>query len=207
MLRDIYTEDHEAFRDTVRQFVGKEIVPYIPEWEAAGIVPASCTRRPQKLASTACRSPRSSVAAEWTHSASTPSFSRRTVTPPRQLGGLQVHLNTVLPYFLEFANDEQKARWFPGFADGSLVSSIAMTEPGTGSDLPAWPPPRCATATITPLTAPKTFITGGINADLVVVVARTSRGDSNRRRGLSLPRRRVRDAPASAAGATSTSSG
>nr|WP_322000688.1 acyl-CoA dehydrogenase family protein [Rhodococcus qingshengii] len=186
MLRDIYTEDHEAFRDTVRQFVGKEIVPYIPEWEAAGIVPRELYTKAAEIGINGLQIP------EEFGGGGMDTFRFNTVVLEENgyaaatLGGLQVHLNTVLPYFLEFANDEQKARWFPGFADGSLVSSIAMTEPGTGSDLAGMATTAVRDGDDYTLNGAKTFITGGINADLVVVVARTSRGDSNRRRGLSL---------------------
>ncbi|NHP16321.1 acyl-CoA dehydrogenase [Rhodococcus sp. KBW08] len=186
MLRDIYTEDHEAFRDTVRQFVGKEIVPYIPEWEAAGIVPRELYTKAAEIGINGLQIP------EEFGGGGMDTFRFNTVVLEENgyaaatLGGLQVHLNTVLPYFLEFANEEQKARWFPGFADGSLVSSIAMTEPGTGSDLAGVATTAVRDGDDYTLNGAKTFITGGINADLVVVVARTSRGDSNRRRGLSL---------------------
>ena len=91
------------------------------------------------------------------------------------LGGFQVHLNTVLPYFLEYANDEQRDRWFPGFADGALVSAIAMTEPGIGSDLAGVTTTAVRDGDDWILNGNKTFITGGINADLVIVVARTSK--------------------------------
>lgn len=186
MLRDIYTEDHEAFRDTVRQFVGKEIVPYIPEWEAAGIVPRELYTKAAEIGINGLQIP------EEFGGGGMDTFRFNTVVLEENgyaaatLGGLQVHLNTVLPYFLEFANEEQKARWSPGFADGSLVSSIAMTEPGTGSDLAGVATTAVRDGDDYTLNGAKTFITGGINADLVVVVARTSRGDSNRRRGLSL---------------------
>ncbi|MCM2393580.1 acyl-CoA dehydrogenase family protein [Streptomyces albipurpureus] len=186
MLREIYTEDHEAFRQTVREFVSKEIVPHLEEWEAAGIVPRTLFRKtaeiginglqiPEKFGGGGMRTFRFNavVLEESGYAAAT-------------LGGLQVHLSTVLPYFLEFANDEQKARWFPGFADGSLVSSIAMTEPGTGSDLAGMATTAVRDGDDYILNGAKTFITGGINADLIVVVARTSDGGGNRRKGLSL---------------------
>ncbi|MGW6456504.1 acyl-CoA dehydrogenase family protein [Streptomyces sp. NPDC055078] len=186
MLRDIYTEDHEAFRETVREFVGKEIVPHLAEWEAAGIVPRALFRKtagigvnglqiPEEFGGGGMRTFRFNavVLEENGYAAAT-------------LGGLQVHLSTVLPYFLEYADDEQKARWFPGFADGSLVSSIAMTEPGTGSDLAGMATTAVRDGDDYILNGAKTFITGGINADLIVVVARTSDGGDDRRKGLSL---------------------
>ncbi|GAF45323.1 long-chain-acyl-CoA dehydrogenase [Rhodococcus wratislaviensis] len=186
MIRDIYTEDHEAFRQTVRQFVGKEIVPHIPEWEAAGLVPRELFRKSAEIGINGLQIP------EEFGGGGVDSFRFNAIVLEENgyaaatLGGLQVHLCTVLPYFLEFADENQKARWLPGFADGSLVSSIAMTEPGTGSDLAGITTTAVRDGDSYILNGAKTFITGGINADLVVVVARTSDGGGNRRQGLSL---------------------
>lgn len=186
MRRDIFTEDHQAFRETVREFVGKEIVPYVAEWEAAGIVPPALFRKTAEIGINGLQIP------EQFGGAGLETFRFNAVVLEENgyaaatLGGLQVHLSTVLPYFLEFANEEQKPRWFPGFADGSLISSIAMTEPGTGSDLAGMATSAVRDGDHYLLNGAKTFITGGINADLVVVVARTSHGDGDRRKGLSL---------------------
>ena len=186
MIRDIYTEDHDAFRETVRQFIGKEIVPNIPEWEAAGIVPRELFTKAAEIGINGLQIP------EEYGGGGVDSFRFNAVVLEENgyaaatLGGLQVHLSTVLPYFLEFANDEQKARWLPGFASGELVSSIAMTEPGTGSDLAGMATTAVRDGDDFILNGAKTFITGGINADLIVVVARTSKGHENRRQGLSL---------------------
>ncbi|MBZ4017169.1 acyl-CoA dehydrogenase family protein [Streptomyces purpurogeneiscleroticus] len=186
MRRDIFTEDHQAFREIVREFVGKEIVPYVDEWEAAGIVPPELFRQTAEIGINGLQIP------EEYGGAGQQTFRFNAVVLEENgyaaatLGGLQVHLSTVLPYFLEFANDEQKSRWFPGFADGSLVSSIAMTEPGTGSDLAGMATSAVRDGDTYLLNGAKTFITGGINADLIVVVARTSDGGGDRRKGLSL---------------------
>ncbi len=108
MLRDIYTEDHEAFRDTVRQFVGKEIVPYIPEWEAAGIVPRELYTKAAEIGINGLQIP------EEFGGGGIDTFRFNTVVLEENgyaaatLGGLQVHLNTVLPYFLEFATTSRR---------------------------------------------------------------------------------------------------
>jgi len=96
-------------------------------------------------------------------------------------------MDVVLPYLLHLANESQKQRWLPGAATGELMTAIAMTEPGTGSDLAniATRAERQGDAYV--LNGAKTFITGGRNAGLVLVVARTSLPDeSNRRAGLSI---------------------
>ncbi|NLG56721.1 MAG: acyl-CoA dehydrogenase, partial [Rhodococcus sp.] len=104
-------------------------------------------------------------------------------------GAYSVHCNLILPYLLEYANQEQKQRWLPGFADGNIMFAIAMTEPGTGSDLAN----ISTTATLSEdgshyvLNGAKTFITGGVQADRVLVVCRTSPATpDNRRAGLSI---------------------
>lgn len=186
MFRDVYTADHDAFRETVRQFIGKEIVPHIPEWETAGVVPRELYRKTAELGINGLQ-----ISEEY-GGGGVKGFRFNAVVleetgyAAATVGGLQVHLNTVLPYFLEYANDEQKARWFPGFANGDLVTAIAMTEPGTGSDLAGMSTTAVRDGDNYVLNGAKTFITGGINADLVIVAARTGKSSDNRRKGLSL---------------------
>jgi len=99
---------------------------------------------------------------------------------------LQLHLNVVMPYFLDLATPEQQARWFSGFVSGDLETAIAMTEPGAGSDLAGISTTAAREGDLYILNGAKTFITGGMQADLVVVVARTSRSEADRRAGLAL---------------------
>ncbi|OUS91987.1 acyl-CoA dehydrogenase family protein [Rhodococcus sp. NCIMB 12038] len=186
MQRNIFTDDHDAFRDVVRQFIAKEIVPNLPDWEAAGCIPRDFYTKTAALGINGLQVP------EQYGGGGIDSFLFNTVVyeeigyAAASLGGFQVHLNTVLPYFLEYANEEQRDRWFPGFADGALVSAIAMTEPGIGSDLAGVTTTAIRDGDDYVLNGNKTFITGGINADLVIVVARTSKDPENRRNGLSL---------------------
>ncbi|NMM83715.1 acyl-CoA dehydrogenase [Rhodococcus sp. SRB_17] len=186
MQRNIFNDDHDAFRDSVRQFIAKEIVPNLADWEEAGCIPRDFYRKTAEIGINGLQVP------EEFGGGGIDSFLFNTVVyeeigyAAASLGGFQVHLNTVLPYFLEYANDEQRNRWFPGFADGGLVSAIAMTEPGIGSDLAGVTTTAVREGDDYILNGSKTFITGGINADLVIVVARTSRNAENRRSGLSL---------------------
>ncbi|PBC48369.1 acyl-CoA dehydrogenase [Rhodococcus sp. ACS1] len=186
MQRTIFTDDHHAFRDVVRQFIAKEIVPNLPDWEAAGCIPRDFYTKTAALGINGLQVP------EQYGGGGIDSFLFNTVVyeeigyAAASLGGFQVHLNTVLPYFLEYADEEQRDRWFPGFADGALVSAIAMTEPGIGSDLAGVTTTAVRDGDDYVLNGNKTFITGGINADLVIVVARTSKDPENRRSGLSL---------------------
>ncbi|QSE80148.1 acyl-CoA dehydrogenase family protein [Rhodococcus koreensis] len=186
MQRTIFTDDHHAFRDVVRQFIAKEIVPNLPDWEAAGCIPRDFYTKTAALGINGLQVP------EQYGGGGIDSFLFNTVVyeeigyAAASLGGFQVHLNTVLPYFLEYADEEQRDRWFPGFADGALVSAIAMTEPGIGSDLAGVTTTAVRDGDDYVLNGNKTFITGGINADLAIVVARTSKDPENRRSGLSL---------------------
>jgi acyl-CoA dehydrogenase len=186
MQRTIFTEDHDAFRDSVRQFIAKEITPNLPAWEAEGCIPRDFYKKTAEIGINGLQIP------EEYGGGGIDSFLFNTVVyeeigyAAASLGGFQVHLNTVLPYFLEYANEEQRGRWFPGFADGGLVSAIAMTEPGIGSDLAGVATTAVRDGEDFILNGNKTFITGGINADLVIVVARTSKNPENRRKGLSL---------------------
>jgi acyl-CoA dehydrogenase len=98
----------------------------------------------------------------------------------------RTQLDVILPYFLNCANEEQRGRWFPDLADGSLLTAVAMTEPGTGSDLAGMRTTAVQDGDDWIINGAKTFITGGMQADLVIVVARTLTDPDNRRRGLTL---------------------
>ncbi len=186
MERNLFTTEHDEFRATVRRFVAREVTPNVSAWEADGIVPRELFTKTAALGINGLQIP------EEFGGGGVDSFCYPAVVieeigyAAASVGGLQVHLSTVLPYFLEYADYEQRCRWFPGFADGSLVSSIAMTEPGAGSDLAGMATIAVRDGGDWVLNGAKTFITGGINADLVIVVARTSREVSDRRDGLSL---------------------
>ncbi|MFC0449444.1 acyl-CoA dehydrogenase family protein [Rhodococcus jostii] len=186
MHRELFTADHDAFRDTVRQFIGKEIVPNLTDWESAGRVPRELFTKTAEIGINGLQIPEAYGGGGITSFLFNAIVIEETGYAAASFGGLQVHLNTVMPYFFEYANDEQKDRWFPGFVDGSLISSIAMTEPGTGSDLAGIATTAVRDGDDWILNGAKTFITGGINADLIVVVARTARVAENRRDGLSL---------------------
>jgi acyl-CoA dehydrogenase len=103
------------------------------------------------------------------------------------LGTTRSQLDVWLPYFLEYCTPAQRERWFPGLAAGELLTAVAMTEPGTGSDLAGMAARAVRDGDAYVLNGAKTFITGGYLADLVIVVARTAELDpANRREGLSL---------------------
>jgi acyl-CoA dehydrogenase len=186
MHRDLFSTEHDDFRESVRRFIEKEVTPQLPAWEQAGIVPKELFRKTAELGINGLQIPEEYGGAGLDTFLFNAIVIEEVGRAAANLGGLQVHLNTVLPYFLEYANEEQRRRWLPGMAEGRLMSSIAMTEPGTGSDLAGMATTAVRDGADWILNGAKTFITGGINADLIVVVARTAKVEGDRRAGLSL---------------------
>ncbi|MGW8762903.1 acyl-CoA dehydrogenase family protein [Streptomyces sp. NPDC055815] len=189
MKRSIYTQEHDDFRAMIREFVAKEVKPHFESWEKDNLVDREIFRKlgalgvmgfdiPEEFGGSGDISYKYQVVI-------TEECARAAVT----LGHYGVSTGIVLPYLLDLANDEQKKRWFPGIASGDTMLCIAMTEPGTGSDLAG----IRTTARLSEdgthyvLNGSKTFITGARNSELCVVVARTSAPtESDRRHGLSL---------------------
>ncbi|MEY8040333.1 acyl-CoA dehydrogenase family protein [Saccharopolyspora cebuensis] len=185
MRSTAYTTEHDAFREVVRDFLAKEVVPQFPEWERRGVVP-----RELFVKAGALGIPGLQVPEEYGGGGSTSFKFNAVVTEEAAragvgIGGLSVHMNVVVPYFTSLCDADQRRRWLPGLAGGELMSAIAMTEPGTGSDLAGMATTATRDGDHYVLDGAKTFITGGINADLVIVVARTGAGQ-DRRDGLSL---------------------
>ncbi|MGW4031986.1 acyl-CoA dehydrogenase family protein [Streptomyces sp. NPDC004838] len=189
MKRTLYNEDHEAFRSTVRNFVAKEITPFFPDWEEAGKPPRELFRKLGALGVTGFDIPQ-----KYGGPGDTGYKYQAVVVEEIALAGASlahylVSTGVVLPYLLNLATEDQKARWLPGIASGDIMLCIAMTEPGTGSDLAG----VRTTAKLSEdgthylLNGAKTFITGALNSELAVVVARTAAPDpQDRRTGLSL---------------------
>ncbi|MGW8762908.1 acyl-CoA dehydrogenase family protein [Streptomyces sp. NPDC055815] len=189
MRRNVFTEDHEAFRSTIREFIAKEVVPDYPDWERQGHVPRDLYRKLGDLGVFGIQVPEEYGGAGVTDFKYQAVLREETARAGVGFGAESVHTCLVLPYLLEFGSEEQKRRWLPSFLSGEMMTAIAMTEPGTGSDL-AGISTRALLAedgTHYVLNGAKTFITGGAQADLILVVCRTSPYDpENRRAGLSI---------------------
>jgi len=186
MRRDVFTADHEAFREVIASFVSKEVVPHFPSWEEAGRVPREVFAALGKLGALGTAIPEEyggGGQADYRYNVVLQEEAARQLV---NLGTLRTQLDIVLPYFLAYANEEQRQRWFPGLAAGELLTAIAMTEPDTGSDLAGMRTTAVRDGDSYVLNGAKTFITGGIQADLVIVVARTATDPENRRAGLTL---------------------
>ena len=186
MRRTLYDADHEAFRDTVRTFLSKEVVPYAAEWDRAGIVPR------EFFAAAGAQGLLGMAVPEEFGGGGSPDFRFNAVLGEEVMragvagpgAGLCLVNDVCLPYFLDLATDEQRGRWLPGITSGELIPAIAMTEPGAGSDLAAIATTAVRDGGDWVVDGAKTFITNGINADLVVTVVRTD--PAQRHRGLSL---------------------
>lgn len=186
MQRTIFNSDHDAFRAMVRQFIADDVVPVFTGWEDAGAAPRSFYRRAGDLGLTGIQIPEEYGGGGATTFKFNCILNEEAQAACVNLGALRVHLDVNLPYLLTYANAEQRQRWLPGIARGEILTSIAMSEPGTGSDLAGIATTAHREGEHYRLSGAKTFITGGIQADLVIVVARTDRGGDDRRRGLTL---------------------
>jgi alkylation response protein AidB-like acyl-CoA dehydrogenase len=164
----------------------ERVVPHVAEWEAAKCVPKTLYAEFGALGVTGIQIPPEFGGAGETSYVYNAIFGEEVVHTGGVSGAMQLHLNVVLPYFLKLATHEQQARWFPAFVSGESMTAIAMTEPGTGSDLAGISAKAVLDGDSYLLNGAKTFITGGVNADLVIVVARTSRSETDRRAGLTL---------------------
>jgi alkylation response protein AidB-like acyl-CoA dehydrogenase len=185
MQRSLNEPEHDAFRDTVRTFLERHVVPRHAEWEKAGIVDRQVWVEagkqgllgmdvPEEFGGGGVADFRFNVVLD------------EEVTRHGATGlGFGLHNDIVAPYLLTLCTDEQKARWLPAFCAGELITAIAMSEPGAGSDLQAIRTYARRAGDGWVLSGSKTFITNGINADLVLVVAKTD-PEAGGARGLSL---------------------
>jgi len=184
--RDVFTDDHEAFRRLARDFIAKEVVPHYSEWEETGRLPRTLFEQLGSLGLLGTAVPEEYGGAgldDYRYNVVLQEEAARALVT---LGTVRTQLDVVLPYFLTYADRDQRERWFPGLASGKLLTAIAMTEPGTGSDLAGIRTTAVRDGDSYILNGAKTFITGGLLADLVIVVARTSTDPDNRRAGLTL---------------------
>ena len=186
MPRPLFTDEHEQFRESFSRFVAAEIVPHHLDWDRAGIVPREIFARAGEHGFLAMEIP------EEYGGAGVDDF-RFNVVINEELhragvfsagAGITLHNDVCVPYFMRYADEEQRHRWLPGIADGTLITAIAMTEPGTGSDLAGIATSAVRDGDELVLNGAKTFITNGLNSDLIITAVRTDR--SQRHAGLSL---------------------
>lgn len=169
MRRNIFEPQHEEFRELVKTFIAKECLPYVDKWEANGIVDREVWRKagatgllgiqvPEEYGGPGIDDPRYNIVIN------------------EELAGagvsglaLQLHNELILPYLLNLTNEEQKKRWLPGFVSGDLVTAIAMSEPGAGSDLRGMRTTAERNGDHYVVNGAKTFISNGHISDLVLL--------------------------------------
>ncbi|MGC5050750.1 acyl-CoA dehydrogenase family protein [Micromonospora sp. DT48] len=174
MQQHLYESDHDEFRDLCRRFLAQEAVPHHDRWEADGIVDREVWRTAGAAGLLGM-----DVDPEYGGGGQRDfRFNAVLVEEIVNAGcsglGFGLHNDVVAPYLTELTTEEQRKRWLPGFCSGDLVTAIAMSEPGAGSDLAGVRTTAVRDGDSFVLNGQKTFITNGELADLVIVVARTA---------------------------------
>ena len=180
-----YDDEQVAFRNVLREFIAREVVPKFDDWMEAGHPPREFYRTLGKMGILGIQAPEEFGGGGQTSFKYNAIILEETAAAGVSFGNFSVHSNLILPYLTEYATDEQKRRWMPEFVSGDMMFAIAMTEPGTGSDLANISTSACLSEDGSHyiLNGAKTFISGGALADRVLVVCRTAPSSSENRRG------------------------
>jgi alkylation response protein AidB-like acyl-CoA dehydrogenase len=184
--RLLFDDEHELFRDSVRRFIASDVAPRNDEWERAGIVDRDLFLGAGKHGFLGMAVPTEHGGGgvdDFRYNLIIGEEVQRAGVNAAGLGWT-LHNDICLPYFLSLCNDEQKARWLPGICSGELITAIAMTEPAIGSDLASMTTTARRDGDDYVVNGSKTFITNGINADLVITAVKTD--PAERHRGMSL---------------------
>ncbi|RMH41709.1 MAG: acyl-CoA dehydrogenase [Deltaproteobacteria bacterium] len=185
MKRTLFSEEHELFREAFRTFVDREVVPNQARWMRDGMVDRDAWRKAGEggFLCTWLEEEYGGPGGDFLHAV----VVMEEMAYAYDSGfALALHSDVVVPYIYKFGSEEQKRRWLPGCARGEFVTAIAMTEPGTGSDLANIRTTAVRDGDHYVLNGSKTFISNGILCDLCIVVARTNPDADDKHRGLSL---------------------
>ena len=186
MERTLFDEDHELFRDSVRRFIAADVAPHNDEWERAGLVDRAMFTAAGKHGFLGMAAPvehGGGGVADFRYNLVIAEEVQRAGINAAGLGWT-LHNDICLPYFLALTDEAQQARWLPGICSGELITAIAMTEPAIGSDLASMTTTAIRDGDDYVVNGSKTFITNGINADLVITAVKTDPGE--RHKGMSL---------------------
>ncbi|MCT7293636.1 acyl-CoA dehydrogenase family protein (plasmid) [Rhodococcus ruber] len=185
MERDVYQDEHSDFAESVAAFLRQTVTPRIGEFEKAGMIDRDVYRAAGELGIVGLQIPEEFGGGGQDGFLFNCVVTEQVAYERSTMGSLRVHTDVVTPYVLSLATSDQRQRWLPGMANGELMTSIAMTEPGAGSDLAGIRTSLDRRGSDWVLNGSKTFITGGAQSDLVIVVARSEAAE-NRRHGLTL---------------------
>jgi len=184
MKRTLYTDEHVMFRDAFHRFLEKEILPYHEQWERDGIVPREVWRKAGELGFLCFEAPEE-LGGLGEHDYRYHAVIAEELAYHGATGiGFGLHSSIVLPYILRYGTPEQQRRWVPRMVSGEWIGAIAMTEPAAGSDLAGIRTTALREGDCYIVNGQKTFITNGINSDLVITVVKTD--PSQRHKGISL---------------------
>jgi alkylation response protein AidB-like acyl-CoA dehydrogenase len=186
MRRTLFEEEHDLFRASFRRFLDKEVVPHNEAWERAGLMDREVFAKAGAAGFLGMDVPEEHGGGgvrDFRYNLVIGEEVQRAGVNAAGLG-LTLHNDICLPYFRDLTNDEQKARWLPRICAGEQITAVAMTEPGIGSDLASMSTTAIRDGDDYVINGAKTFITNGINADLVVTAVKTD--PSQRHKGMSL---------------------
>jgi len=173
--RTIFENDHIDYRESFQKFLAAEVLPNYAEWEAAQLVPRELFTKAAEYGFLAMEVPEEyggSGVDDWRFNVILAEEAARSGAGDA-IGGPLLHTDICVPYLMASSTDDQKQRWLPGVASGERILAVAMTEPGTGSDLAAIKTRAKRDGDDWIVNGGKTFITNGINADLVITAVRT----------------------------------
>ncbi|WP_294356543.1 acyl-CoA dehydrogenase family protein [uncultured Sphingomonas sp.] len=182
--RQAYTEDHEAFRQTVRSFLAKEGQPFADQWNKDRLVPKSFWRQAGEVGMLCPTVPEAygGLGLDFGYNAIVDEEMAYAGVP----AGFSLQSDIVAGYIEHYGSEEQKAQWLPKMVSGEVVTAIAMTEPGTGSDLQSIRTSAKKDGNHYVINGSKTYITNGQNTDLTLVVAKTDPDASPAWKGMSI---------------------
>ena len=181
--RTLFSSEHEAFRDTARRFIAREIVPHHAEWEKEGVVPRELWLKAGAAGLLLCDVPDEygGMGGDFLYSTiMIEEMARAGATGPT----FYLQSDIIAPYLVDFGTDEQKRRWLPKMASGEVVTAVGMTEPSGGSDLQAMRTSAVRDGDEYVINGQKVFITNGHTADLLVLACKTD--PKARAKGVSL---------------------
>jgi acyl-CoA dehydrogenase len=166
-----YSEEHNIFRQAVRKFFEKEVIPYVEEWEEAGIVPRSIWKKMGDQGFLCMDVPEEygGMGADFLYSVI---MSEELVRTGHSGLAAALHSDIVVPYITAFASEEIKHKYLPGCVSGDIITAIAMTEPNAGSDLAGMKTTAVEDGDDVVINGQKTFISNGILCDLLILAAK-----------------------------------
>ena len=166
-----YTEEHINFRKRVRKFMEDEVIPNVEQWEKDHIVPREIWKKMgrEKFLCTALPAEYGGLGGNFLYSV----ILLEEISKTNHSGlASPLHSDIVVPYISSYASEEQKKKYLPGCVSGNIISAVAMTEPGAGSDLASMSTTAEEDGDFIVINGSKTFISSAINADLIIVAAK-----------------------------------